>query len=246
MSSVDAPVGVNDDDASPPAYENVAHLGVDDRLHRHEDVCIGIGAMPEKRQLDSVELIGSDKNVPKPRSWRFRCQTALIVVPTLFFAGLVMFFLYPRPVVFLKKDYHRVYYPTGVEINNGENPSVYVNYTFDYKMVNPNFYPVKLISLDLEVAMNEVLAKARNSSGLMIPLRSTEDITVDVEIAFKDSLSFMKKFCIDPRSWVHTVFVRTTVVAVVKVLFSNYSAYLVSYQKLSCYNGTEPEKQALL
>ena len=47
-----------------------------------------------------------------------------------------------------------------------ENPSVYVNYTFDYKMVNPNFYPVKLISLDLEVAMNEVLAKARNSSGL--------------------------------------------------------------------------------
>lgn len=203
-------------------------------------ICMGKGKIPKEEERHRVALIAADDERLKPS--RTMHYVAAAVASTVVVACLMMFFLYPRSFAISQKigsDYcGPKLYPYNLTINTADN-IVDLKVTNYWELENPNYYPIQLVSLNVQAYHDKKLTEANNATIVQVPIKTTRPIFMDLEITIQGDLGYLVKFCADPRSWVHNILIRTQVTAVVNVMGYNFTSITESYQKVSCgYDST--------
>lgn len=189
----------------------------------------------QKEEKHRVALIAADDERLQPS--RTLHYVAAAVALTVILACLMMFFLYPRSFTIsqkIGKDYcGPKLYPYDLNIDTTDN-IVDLKVTNYWELENPNYYPIQLVSLNVQAYHDKLLTERSNSTSVVVSLQTSRTIFMDLEITIQGDLGYLVKFCADKRSWVHNILIRTQVTAVVDVMGYNFTSITETYQKVSC------------
>lgn len=193
--------------------------------------CDGHGKVPKEKERNLLALIPADDDRLKPS--RTMAYVLGAVVLSLIVAGLSIFFIYPRSFEFNIPFPKPELEPTNLYINTTERV---VKFTIRNRWVleNNNWYYITLNNLNVRAYLNKLVTETVNQTAVQVPAKGAVYIGQDVGVTFKDDLEYLVKFCNDPRSWVHTIYMRFQATAQVSVMGYAFTKIVESYQRVSC------------
>jgi len=161
-------------------------------------------AEPHHVDIGEVTVMG-----PVREFIKWYCYAVLTAAVCLGLAGLLLFFLFPRPVeIEAPKDRLYPYYRHVTYDNSSDSVknAVNVKYYWKFRVMNNNYIPITIEEINCKVQAFETLHRNyKNTSQVEIPLRSNFNLTADVEVFLSHNLGFMAKHCNDPRKLSHTI-----------------------------------------
>ncbi|NXM74452.1 T106C protein, partial [Serilophus lunatus] len=197
--------------------------------------CRGTGCIPTEQVNELVALIPYSDQRLRPR--RTKLYVLLSVLLCLLVSGLVVFFLFPHPVL-VEDDGVKV-----VQVQfDKKNSVVLLAITGTLRIRNSNFYSVAVPSLTSQVQyMNTVVGTQQDSNISSIPPLSDKLVNYTVKAELGGPLSYVYFFCTIPKVRVHNIvlFMRTSV----KLSYIGHTTQssLERYQYVDCSsNSTDP------
>jgi len=178
-----------------------------------------------------VDLIPADDERLRPS--KTTTSVFIAVVVTLLLAFLTFCLICPRPFNLKTNNEGRTLYPIDLNIDTVDQIVRFKIRNWWY-IENSNYYPIHLTSLDVQAYMNERLNESNINSVVTIPMRSKTKIYAELQITFKDDLSFMVKFCNNEKAWIHTMLIRFQAIAIANIMGYNYTSIQDTYQYVSC------------
>lgn len=198
--------------------------------------CRGIGSVPKEMEGQLIALIPMGDKRLRPR--RTYLYVGVAILLCLITAGLCMFFLFPRDVVVTSNR------PLLEPLRMLLNVSAYfVNLTVvnNYNFTNNNFFPVTIQGAQMTAMYDDrMMATAVNNTAVDIPIKSklTYSIYMSIVLSRLNQWGFLVAFCEDGRPWVHNLPITFELTANYTYLGHMEQATLVTFQQVSCYNGS--------
>ncbi|XP_064613966.1 transmembrane protein 106B-like [Liolophura sinensis] len=196
--------------------------------------CRGLGRIRKEDERGLVAIIPMKDERLKPR--RTYLYVLIAVIVSILVAGLILFFMFPRSVVALSKQPYLE--PNYLHINVTMG---IVNFTVTnrYNFSNSNYFPVTITGIQSSVMYDmKVLTTGKNNTQLRIPMRSTKEQTVNLDILLQGDEAYLATYCADHRKWVHDLFMQFELTANYSYLGRTEQTTLTTYQHVSCGNST--------
>lgn len=164
-----------------------------------------VSAQPHHVELGEVTILG-----PPKEFLRWYCYAVLTAAVCLGLAGLLLFFLFPRPVEIQVKEDLRIlpHFRKVITFNNTFQNTVNLHYSVEFQVVNQNYIPITIEEITTKAQVFETssdLYPHKMKLPIEIPLRSDVNLTKIVHFVLSHNLGFMAHRCNDPKELTHTL-----------------------------------------